>query len=41
VVVDYYTRWMEAFPCVHKDAVTCANILNKEVFSRYYLPCTD
>jgi hypothetical protein len=41
VVVDYYTRWVEAFPTVDKSAITFANVLNKEVFARNFYPCTN
>jgi len=38
VVVDYYTRWVEAFPTVHKSAESFANVLHKEVFTRHFYP---
>jgi len=38
VVVDYYTRWVEAFPAVYKSAESFANILHKEVFTRNFYP---
>jgi len=38
VVVDYYTRWVEAFPTVHKSAESFANVLNKKIFSRHFYP---
>jgi hypothetical protein len=38
MVVDYHTRWPEAFPTQRKDARTFANILKKEICSRYMMP---
>jgi hypothetical protein len=38
VVVDFFTRWVEAFPAKHIDAATAATLLVMEVFSRFSVP---
>ena len=38
VVIDYYTKWMEAFPLKHIHASDVAKKLVKEVFFRYGTP---
>jgi hypothetical protein len=38
MVVDYHTRWVEAFPMQQKDARTFAHLLKKEICSRYMMP---
>jgi hypothetical protein len=38
MVVDYHTRWPEAFATQRKDARTFANILKKEICARYMMP---
>ena len=38
LVVDSFSRWCEAFPTVSQDAVTVANILYKEIFTRFGAP---
>lgn len=38
VVVDYYTRWPEAYAIVHQDAHSIAIKLMTEYFSRYCAP---
>ena len=38
VVVDYFTRWPEAFACKNKDAKTFALILSNQICSRYLMP---
>ena len=36
--IDYFTRWVEAFPMRNQEAETVARILIEQVFSRYGLP---
>jgi hypothetical protein len=38
VIVDYFTRWVEAFPSKNKSAQSFVKILNNEVLSRYMMP---
>ena len=38
VVIDFFTRWVEAFPTKHIDAATTAKLLVTEVFSRFSVP---
>ena len=38
VVVDYYTRWPEAYAIVHQDAHSITSKLETEYFSRYGAP---
>ncbi|MGH0124195.1 UNVERIFIED_CONTAM: hypothetical protein FKN15_054118 [Acipenser sinensis] len=38
VVVDYYTRWVELFPLRQAKAVTIANCLRKDIFTRWGTP---
>ena len=37
VISDYFTRWVEAHPTVNQEAITIANLLMKEVISRFGL----
>ena len=38
VATDYFTKWVEAFPVPDQTAVTCADVLLNEFFSRYGTP---
>ena len=38
VAIDYFTRWVEAYPIPNQEAVTVANKLTKEFFFRFSLP---
>ena len=43
VAMDYFTRWVEAYPIPNQEAVTVANKLTQEFFSifpylNYYTP---
>ena len=38
VIVDYFSKWVEAFPIRDKSAVTICNILLNEIFWRYGPP---
>ena len=38
VIVDYFTKWVEAFPIRNKSGETIANILLNEVFLRHTTP---
>ena len=38
IVADYLTKWTEAFPISDQGATTVAEILVKEVVSRYGVP---
>ena len=34
VMVDYFTKWCEAFPMANKEAITIANLIVNEWISR-------
>src|SRR5258705_13476086 len=38
VVIDYFTKWVEAYPMVRQDAVNIAYIFVKEWLCRYGMP---
>ena len=38
VVIDYFTKWAEAFPLVNLEADSTAQILVEQVFCRYGIP---
>ena len=38
IVADYFTKWTEAFPIRDQEATTVAEIMVKEVVSRYGVP---
>ena len=38
VIVDYFSKWVEAFPIRNKNASTIASILYQEIYSRYGPP---
>ena len=37
-MIDFFSRWCEAFPLRHQDAETTATVLVTEVFGRYGIP---
>ena len=38
VMVDYFTKWCEAFPMANQEAITIANLIVNEWISRYGAP---
>ena len=40
ITADYFTKWTEAFPIRDQEATTVAEIMVKEVVSRYGVPLT-
>jgi hypothetical protein len=38
IVADYFTKWTEAFPIRNQEATTVADVLVKEVVSRFGVP---
>jgi len=38
VIVDAFTKWVEALPIADQEAATCMNPAYKHVFSRFGLP---
>ncbi|KAG2468627.1 NYNRI protein, partial [Polypterus senegalus] len=38
VIVDVFSRWVEAFPSKHADAKTVAKALIKEIIPRWGIP---
>ena len=38
LVVDYFTKWVEAFPLPNQEAVTVAKVLVEQFFCRFVMP---
>jgi len=38
VAVDYFTKWVEAYPLPNEEAATCMRVLFNQFFSRFGLP---
>ena len=38
IIADYFTKWTEAFPLQHQEAPTVAEVIVKEVVSRFGVP---
>ena len=38
IIMDYFSKWPEAFPMPNQEAITVAEILVKEVVCRFRVP---
>ena len=39
VIVDLFSKWVEAYPCRKADAITVVKLLMKDFFCRFGIPC--
>ena len=39
VIVDLFTKWVEAYPCRRADAITVVKLLMKDFICRFGIPC--
>ena len=39
VIVDLFTKWVEAYPCRKADAITVVKLLMKDFICRFGIPC--